>query len=371
MKIVFIGCKDIHKLGGIESYMSNLSAELIRRGHGPVIYCESNRNSVEYENGIKLIHYKAPKNIYLSKIWVGLKATIRTLVKEKGVSAIHYNSWPPAIWSFIPRIFGKKTFMQGHGLGWERSKYSAKKRRIIKLFATTVTRLSKYRIMCSEAQSEYFRTHYNLKCTTIPTAVNLPAETGCNEQETLKKYGLETKGYFLFMGRLVQEKNPDYLIEGFKAANHGDMKLVIAGSNDADPAYVEKLHKMTEGNENIIFTGAIYADEKDAILRNAYTFCLPSTIEGLSIVLLEAMSYKLPIIASDIVANKEVLNDDDAVWVKAENVEDLTKAIEYSVKNPDILESFRIKNFDRVKESYTWEKITTRYINFLHSIKVS
>ena len=82
MKIVFIGCKDIHKLGGIESYMSNLSAELIRRGHEPVIYCESNRNSVEYEKGIKLIHYKAPKNIYLSKIWVGLKATIRTLVKE-------------------------------------------------------------------------------------------------------------------------------------------------------------------------------------------------------------------------------------------------------------------------------------------------
>ena len=371
MKIVFIGCRDIHTLGGIESYMSNLARELVKRGHEPVIYCESNRKAIEWEDGIKLIHYKSPRNIYICKIWISFKATFRTLFKEKDVAAIHYNSWPPAIWSFIPRMFGIKTYMQGHGLGWERSKYKKKQQKIIKFAATTVTRMNKYRIMCSEGQTKYFKDNHNLKCTTIPTAVNLPPEKNKDSAIYIEKHKLDAKGYFLYMGRLVQDKNPDYLIKAFMASNNRKKKLVIAGANDADKGYVDYLHNIAKGNENVIFTGAIYGDEKDALLRNAYTFCLPSTIEGLSIVLLEAMSYKLPIIASDIDANKEVLEEKDAVWVRPESVDELKDAIEFCINNPEIIEEVRMRNFNRIKKSYTWEKITDRYIAFLESICVS
>lgn len=371
MKFVFIGCRDIHTLGGIESYMSNLARELVRRGHEPVIYCESNRKAIEWEDGIKLVHYKSIKNVYLCKIWISLKATFRTLIKEKNVAAIHYNSWPSGIWSFIPRMFGKKALLQGHGFGWERTKYSKKQQKIIKFVTTIVTKMNKYRIMCSDVQTEYYKKNHNLKCTTVPTAVNLPPESNSNEHQALEKYGLNSKEYFLYMGRLVQDKNPDYLIKAFNTCNNGNMKLVIAGANDADKGYVDYLHNIAKGNENVIFTGAIYGDEKDALLRNAYTFCLPSTIEGLSIVLLEAMSYKLPIIASDIAANKEVLEEKDAVWVRPESVDDLKNAIEFCINNPEIIEEVRMRNFNRIKKSYTWEKITDRYLEFWSSIGVS
>ena len=39
MKIVFIGSRDIHLLGGIENYMYNLSTRLVRMGHEAVVYC--------------------------------------------------------------------------------------------------------------------------------------------------------------------------------------------------------------------------------------------------------------------------------------------------------------------------------------------
>ena len=367
MKIVFIGCRDIKLLGGIESYMTNLTAELVKLGHEPIIYCESNRNSVETHNGVKVIHMTGFKSNLLCKPWVGLKATLRTLFKEKGVAIIHYNAWPPSLWCFLPRLFGVKSLMQGHGLEWQRSKYSTKQQKIMKFMEKVTAYMNQHLIMCSEGQTKYFKEKYNKDATTIPTAVNMPAAQGVNEEATLAKFGLQPQKYFLFMARLVQDKNPDYLIKGFKAANHSNMKLVIAGSNDADKDYVEYLHKLGEDNKDIIFTGAIYGDEKDAILRNAYTFCIPSTIEGLSIVLLEAMSYNLPVIASDIDANRELL-DNDAVWVRYENEEDITKAIEFCITKKDVIEKFKETNYKKVVENYTWDKVAKKYLEYLASI---
>lgn len=369
MKIIFIGCRDINLLGGIEAYMKNLTTELVKLGHQPIIYCESNRNATETHNGVKVIHRTGFKNILLCKPWVSLKATIHALMKEKNISIIHYNAWPPSLWSFIPRIFGIKSLMQGHGLEWQRSKYSPRQQKILKFMEKVTAHTNQHLIMCSEGQSIYFKEKYNKTATTIPTAVHLPNRQVNNEAEILKMYGLEAKKYFLFMARLVQDKNPDYLIKGFKDSKHGDMKLVIAGSNDADKNYVEKLHQLANGDNNIIFTGAIYGNEKDAILRNAYAFCIPSTIEGLSIVLLEAMSYKLPVIASDIEANRELLGN-DAVWVKPENVEDISNAIEFSIKNVERIKEYKNVNYNKVVESYTWDKVTQKYLKYLNSIGV-
>lgn len=369
MKIVFIGCRDIKLLGGIESYMANLTSELVRCGHEAVIYCESDHNSTETIDGIKIIHMKGFKSNLICKPWVGLKATIRTLLKEKNVSIIHYNAWPPSLWCFLPRIFGIKSLMQGHGLEWQRSKYSAKQQKIMKFMEKVTAYMNQHLIMCSEGQTKYFKETYNKNAVTIPTAVNLPAESGVNEEYILNKYNLKPQKYYLFMARLVQDKNPDCLIKGFMKSKHNDMKLVIAGSNDADKNYVEKLHQLANGDNNIIFTGAIYGNEKDAILRNAYAFCIPSTIEGLSIVLLEAMSYKLPVIASDIEANRELLGN-DAVWVKPENVEDISNAIEFSIKNVERIKEYKNVNYNKVVESYTWDKVTQKYLKYLNSIGV-
>lgn len=369
MKIVFIGCRDIKLLGGIESYMTNLTAELVKLGHEPIIYCESDRNAIEMHNGVKVIHMTGIKSNLICKPWVGLKATLRTIFKEKDVAIIHYNAWPPSMWSFIPRIFRIKSLMQGHGLEWQRSKFSPRQQKIIKFMEMVTAHINQHLIMCSEDQTKYFKEKYNKNATTIPTAVNMPDMQSKGDITVLEKFGLQQKKYFLFMARLVQDKNPNFLIKGFKAANYGDMKLVIAGSNDADKEYVDYLHKLAEGNKDIVFTGAIYGEEKDTILRNAYTFCIPSTIEGLSIVLLEAMSYKLPVIASNIEANKEPLGD-NAVWVRPENEEDIKEAIEYCINNTDKIEQFNEPNYQNVLENYTWDNVAKKYIKYLNSIGV-
>mgnify|MGYP000074289323 len=133
MKIVFIGGRDIHLIGGIESYMYNLASTLVRFGHHPIVFCESNRNMIRFENGIKVVYQKGPRSNLICKPLLGLIATVRALVTERHISVIHYNAWPPSLACWIPRLFGVRSLMQGHGLEWQRTKYSGRQQKIMKL----------------------------------------------------------------------------------------------------------------------------------------------------------------------------------------------------------------------------------------------
>ena len=230
-------------------------------------------------------------------------------------------------------------------------------------------RLNQYLMMCSEGQVDYFRNEYGKESVCIPGAVTLPDLSKPNNSDVLERFALEPKKYFLFMGRLVQDKNPDYLIKAFIKAKAIGYKLVIAGSNDAMPDYVAMLHQLGGGNNDVVFTGAVYGDDKDMLLRHAYCFCLPSTIEGLSIVMMEAASYHLPVIASDIDANREFLGN-DAVYVRPENENDLVEAIEYAIAHPDKMAQQQKVNYQKVVDNYTWDKVALKYMDYLHSIGI-
>jgi glycosyltransferase involved in cell wall biosynthesis len=369
MKIVFIGGRGIHILGGIENYMLNLTRELTKLGHECIVWCESDHREVEMLDGVKVIYHPGPKSNLICKPWCGLKATVRTLVGERGVSVIHYNAWPASLWCWMPRICGIPSLMEGHGLEWQRSKYSPRAQKIMKFMEKVTAKLNHHLIMCSEGQVTYFKEQYGRDSVCIPGAVELPDLDAHNDSDVLERFGSEPKKYFLFMGRLVQDKNPDYLIKAFRRAKVDGYKLVIAGGNDAKPEYVEKLHQLGEGCENIVFTGPVYGQDKAKLLREAYCFCLPSTIEGLSIVMMEAASYKLPTIASDIDANKEFLGD-DAVYVRAESEDDLVKSLEFAVNHPKRMLQFVEANYQKLLEKYTWDKVALKYVDYLHSIGV-
>jgi glycosyltransferase involved in cell wall biosynthesis len=365
MKIIFIGGRNIHELGGIENYMYNLATCLKNKGHEPVVFCESVRNTVEFVNGFKVVHNKSIGGRYLCKILLAYKSTIYSIFKEGDAAIYHYNGWAPALASWIASFFGKKTIYQGHGLEWQRTKYTPRQQKIMKFMEWLTVKAMINLTAVSQEQTDFFSSEYGKKCVTIPTAVNLPAET--YESNILEKFNLASESYFLFLGRLVQDKNPDYLIKAFNKSGIKEKKLVIAGSNDADLKYVEHLHQLGVANHNIIFTGAVYGNDKEMLLRNCFAFCLPSTLEGLPITLLEAMSHKRICLASDIPANKEALGD-SGVWVKYENINDLSEKLLFILNNCVEIEMQKKINYQRVVENFTWDNISDLYIKYIKTL---
>ena len=107
------------------------------------------------------------------------------------------------------------------------------------------------------------------------------------------------------MARFVPEKGLHDLIEAFRSLE-GDYKLVIAGDADHETDYSRKLRQMAAEDDRIILTGYITGEPLNQVYTHACLFVLPSYHEGLPIALLEAMSYGLPVLVSDIPAHKEV-----------------------------------------------------------------
>ena len=314
MKIAFIGGRTFYHPDGIATYMYNLATELVKMGHEPIVYQESDHNGEEWVNGFKVVHQKSFRNAALTKILLGFKSTIMGLFKEKDIQVFHYNCGAPALISSIwPRLLGRVSLMQNHGLEFNRTKYSLRKRNILRKKFYFDCKINKYLTAVSQEQTDFIREHFHKDCRTISCAVNIPQET--SKSDVLERFGIIPNNYIVFMGRLVQDKNPDYLIKGFMNSQHGDKQLVICGCAAPRSSYGDYLHMLAKDDPNIIFTGAIFGADKDTILRNAWVFCLPSSMEGLPISLLEGMSYGKVCIASDITANKEALGD-SGIWVK-------------------------------------------------------
>ena len=367
MKIVFIGGRDIHTTGGIENYVRNLASELVRLGHEPIVFCESQRNGEEMYCGFRVIHQKSPKSRFLCKPLLSLKAMWHTILHIKNVDIIHLNAWPPALWSPLGRLFGRACLLQGHGLEWCQSKYSPGQKKILQILEHYTAWATPNLIMCSDYQTQYFKKRYGYDAVTIPGAVILPDDEQ-PKSNVLERFGLQSKRYFLLLARLTEVKNPHYLISAFKKASHAGYSLVIAGDNNAQPDFVNSLHQLAAGRDDIVFTGAVFGADKEVLLRNAFAFCIPSTSEGLAITLMEAMSRKVPVIASDIPANRELLEKANALWVMPESEADLVKAIELAVDSPEALYGPVENNYQRIANEYTWPSVAKKYVEHIKTI---
>jgi len=139
-------------------------------------------------------------------------------------------------------------------------------------------------------------------------------------------------GYILFLARLVPEKGCHHLLKAFCGIDT-NTKLVVAGGSSYTDDYRNQLLKYE--SENIIFTGVVQGDLLRELYSNALFYVLPSEIEGLPIGLLEAMSYGLCPLVSDIEENLEVISSGVGCGFsfKSANAESLKQMLEHMLEN--------------------------------------
>jgi len=206
--------------------------------------------------------------------------------------------------SIIARLFFKKVIATNHGLDWKRSKWGFLARSYLKFGEWVSARFTHTTISVSNYIKEYYKEKYNKDIIYIP---NGKETTNKISLDFIKKYDLIHSQYILYVGRVTSEKNISFLCSAFNNLST-KMKLVIVGGSQDD--YLNELIDKYKDNKKIVFTGPIYdRSEIAGLYSNAYLFVLPSDIEGQSIVLLEAFSYKCPVLVSDISENSDLVKD--------------------------------------------------------------
>jgi glycosyltransferase involved in cell wall biosynthesis len=189
-----------------------------------------------------------------------------------------------------------------HGENYKHKKWGFAARQFLRL-CEAVGALSANEIIAISANvAAMLKTKYNRNATVIPNGVEIP--TLLETTDTLKQFGLEKGKYILAVGRFVPEKGFHDLIEAFNRCGLTGWKLVIAGRADHEDSYSIDLKKRASRNPNVVLTGFLTGKPLQELYSHAGLFVLPSHYEGLPIVLLEALSYGLLCIASDIPANR-------------------------------------------------------------------
>ncbi len=356
MRIAFCVIKNPTFGGGIEKYTAELGSRLVKRGHEVSVYCMNHYGELPREYaGMRIIGVPCLHLRSLEKITASVTSAISASL-AKNLDIVHFHDLAPGSFACIPRIFAPhRCVLQFHGLGWKRSRWGNSGILAHKLLEKVSIRQSHTYTAVSKVQCDYFKEKYCLDVNYIPTAAELKPFTAAKE---IYKIGLESKSYILFASRLVREKGAHYLIPAFRRLKTSQ-KLVIAG-DVSDPAYEKQLKQLAAGDERIIFTGFVKGRMLDELFSNALVYVQPSELEGLSIALLEAMSYGNCCLVSDIPENLEAI--DSAGWsFENKNIDSLTEKLNWLIDNPEKLSETGLRAKARVMDNFSWDKVASDF----------
>ena len=151
----------------------------------------------------------------------------------------------------------------------------------------------------------------------------------------------------------------------FGAVVRAKRKALGIGLNDfserlgVSPAYwsrIERDHEKPPRDELIERAAAILGERLDDLWANARLVVLPSTLEGLSIALLEALAFGRCTIVSDIPENLEVAGD-CAVTFRSRDVEDLRRKMQDLIDHPDRMREYEQRARRRIEERFSWDRV--------------
>jgi glycosyltransferase involved in cell wall biosynthesis len=248
-----------------------------------------------------------------------------------------------------------------HGQAYRRDKWGALFRSLSRLaeriFITTPRKCT----AVSRTLTAYYARRYGRTAEYVPNGVTLEEPAG---PEHLKPFGLEKDGYILFVGRLLATKGPQLLIEAYKRVRP-DLKLVIAGGSSHTDEYEKRLRE--EENDDIRFVGYQYGERLRALYSNCRLFVFPSFIEGLPLVLLEALSFLRPVVFSDIPENMEIA-DGLGIPFRCGSVDDLAAKLEYALSHTSELATLQQATIERLSQEYNWDRVADQYLQIYRDV---
>jgi glycosyltransferase involved in cell wall biosynthesis len=136
-------------------------------------------------------------------------------------------------------------------------------------------------------------------------------------------------GYLLFVGRLRIRKGVEVLLEAMALlAKQPEARLLIAGDGEHRAALERRTAELGLG-ARVRFAGRVSAAEVRALLARAAALVVPSTYEGMPLVVLEAMAAAVPVVASRVSGIPEVVLDGETGWlVPPEDPPSLARTLE-------------------------------------------
>ena len=167
----------------------------------------------------------------------------------------------------------------------------------------------------------------------------------------------------LCVGQLSKRKGQKYLLEALlHLKNEGvKFKAVLVGRDNLN-GLLQKLVVENNLQDFVEFIPNVPHDQIWEYYAKANIFCLPSLSDPSPTVLLEAMLFELPVVATNVGSVKEIVGDAGLV-VESKNSQMLHIELKKLIESNDLRLKLGNKGSTKVFETYNWDKITQKYVN--------
>lgn len=392
MRIAMIGQKGFEigeRGGGIEQHVRALSLHLGRRGHEVTVYARrryvpaasaSTFRSRRGEPGVIIRYVPTVYRKNLEAIVHTFLCTLDALFRPYDI--IHYHGVGPSTLAWIPRLLKPKarvvcTF---HSQDRFHQKWGWFARLYLWFGEWAACRFPHATIAVSHVIQVFARKRYGRQVVYIPNGAEVQTVAATDR---LPAFGLEPGKYVLNVGRLVPHKGVHYLIDAWKAVRReggkDGWKLVIVGAATYTSDYEKRLKDMALGRDDVLFLGYQSGEALRQLYAHAHLFVQPSESEGLPVVVLEAMSFGLPVLVSDIPENLEAMSPRSELGADRrlpgfsfanKDAGDLTDKLSELLNHPELVADAAARAQETVRTSFSWEMISVHteavYLSIRH-----
>jgi len=363
VRIAYIAVKGIPFCGGVEKVTEEVGSRLAAKGHEVTVYSSRDFGTRDgMYRGMLIRTVPSLRHQAFHKLSICWHAT-RDVMRHRSADLVHVHAVGPSLFSLFPRMKGIPTVVQTHGPEWKRDKWGLLGKTFLRLSDFSVPYFPNAVTAVSKDQKAYYEKRYGREVVYIPNGVS-PVER--RPPQRILEQGLVPNRYVLFAARLVPEKGAHFLIEAFRGLNT-DMKLVIAGDSVHAHSYMAHLRGLAGGDPRILFPGFVTGAPLEELFSNAYLFCLPSTVEGLSVVLLEAMNFGCCCLSSDIAGNRESIEGHGYTF-RSRDTADLGRVLKHLIEHPGSVHEKKASAQEYVRRNYSWDLVTDQMEKFYRSV---
>ena len=360
--IAFIGQRGVPAtIGGIEHHVEEIGARLVARGHDVTVYTRANyvSNHVTEYRGMRVRYIPtAPTKHLEALVHSGRSTAVAMMPGPNHADILHYHAIGPSVFTPLPRaLTSRGVVLTVHGLDYDRDKWGVGARTALRSAGWISAHVPHATITVSKNLADFYLRRYGRVAHYIPNGVAAPVDRPPRLID--ERFGLRGRDYALFLGRLVPEKAPDLLLRAFHTVDTSS-RLVIAGGSSFTDRYVQQLEALAARDPRVLMVGTVQGELLQELYSNAALFVLPSRLEGLPLTLLEAASYRLPLVASDIPPHREIIGDDGpgGRMFPSGDENALAAALTETLEDLDAAFAGARLLGDRVTGDYDWDRAT-------------
>jgi len=374
MKICMYTSEFPPDVGGISTYVYNLSKRLVERGHEVTVitrgtwrktYCEEIEGISVYR--VRFIpFFPSPfkiHQIYVNKLLKSLKFDFDLIHLHGTLMPVEpvFNNSLPVVFTSHGASKKKLDFMEAKTLHFF----------IVKLLRNHLFKLEQEIVeksdmltAVSNSCADEFRAYHSIKkeITIVHNGVDTNFFVPSKNRSNLRSV--------IYTGRFEVFKGLSDLIEcsGIVCKKYPDVKFILVGSGTILDSLKKQVSKLKLEN-NIIFTGSLSKSQIIEYYQNATIFVLPSYREGFPTSLMEAMSCGIPSIATNVEGSAELIKDsENGLLVPQKNPEKLAESVIYLLENEEFRNKIGANARNHIVKNYDWEKITDGFEKLYHRL---